>query len=55
MTKLPTIVAFGNVLLDFSIKINDTEIPDRYGLALDTQGEISSEILLKIQKEIQNK
>ncbi|XP_055916321.1 adenosine kinase [Eupeodes corollae] len=48
----PKVIAFGNVLLDATVQLNDLEILKRYKLSLDAKGEIDIQTLTKISEEI---
>ncbi|XP_065368488.1 adenosine kinase-like [Calliphora vicina] len=45
------VVAFGNVLLDHTAHINDTELLDRYKLSLNTRAEMDVETITKVTAE----
>ncbi|TMW45223.1 hypothetical protein DOY81_009697 [Sarcophaga bullata] len=45
------VVAFGNVLLDHTARISDTELLDRYKLSLNTRGEADVETITKVTTE----
>ncbi|XP_046811161.1 adenosine kinase isoform X1 [Lucilia cuprina] len=45
------VVAFGNVLLDHTAHINDTELLDRYKLSLNTRAEMDVETISKVTAE----
>lgn len=44
-------MAFGNVLLDHTAHINDTELLDRYKLSLNTRAEMDVETITKVTAE----
>uniref|UniRef100_A0A0K8TT13 Adenosine kinase n=1 Tax=Tabanus bromius TaxID=304241 RepID=A0A0K8TT13_TABBR len=51
----PKIIAFGNVLLDMTVKLGDTELLTKYNLGLDSQGEIDIEILQNITEDLSSR
>ncbi|XP_055387094.1 adenosine kinase isoform X2 [Condylostylus longicornis] len=47
----PRIIAFGNVLLDFTLKVKCQDALDPFGLTLGKKGEVSSELLNRMSQK----